>query len=139
MITTQRQDILVPWLCQRIGYVPSMNMKCIGSLDARGMNLRGVVGYDGYNGKCVQMQMAGEPGWIDKAVLFAAFDYPFNELDCAVVFGAVPSDNATALNINRRLGFETIIEVPDAHPDGSLILMMMRRENCKWIGSGRMH
>jgi hypothetical protein len=139
VITTKHQDFLAAWLCERIGYVPSPHLKCIGSVDSTESVLRGVVGYDGYNGASVMMHMAGEPGWIDKAILHAAFDYPFNEMGCNQVLGLVPSGNAAALAINKRLGFEVVAELPMAHPDGALVLMRMTRENCKWLAPRRTH
>lgn len=139
MITVQHQDVLVSWLCERIGYVPSLHMKCIGSISSDGQRLRGVVGYDGYNEASVVMHMAGDPGWIDKAMLHAAFDYPFNELGCNQVLAFVPSGNKAALDINRRLGFETVVELPGAHPDGSLFVMRMTRDNCRLLAPRRTH
>ena len=98
-----------------------------------------MVGYDGYNGASVVMHMAGEPGWIDKAILHAAFDYPFNEMGCNQVLAFVPSGNTSALEIEPRLGFEVVIELQGAHPDGSLFVMRMTRDNCKWLSPRRTH
>jgi hypothetical protein len=139
MLTTRHQEFLSEWLCQRIGYVPSPLMKCLGSVDSTDTILRGVVGYDGYNGASVVMHMAGEPGWIDKAILHAAFDYPFNVMGCSQVLAFVPSGNDVALQMNRRLGFEVVIELDGAHPDGSLFVMRMKRDNCKWLSPRRTH
>ena len=139
MIVSSNQDVLAGWLCDRIGLVPSPHMKCLGVVSADGQHLRGVIGYDGYNGASVQMHVAGEPQWIGKDILFAAFDYPFNVMGCNVVIGLVPSGNQAALILNRKLGFETLLRIPDAHPDGALVLMQMRRENCKWLAPRRVH
>lgn len=139
MITIRHQDFLTGWLCERIGYIPSPLMKCIGSVDSTDTVLRGVVGYDGFNGASVVMHMAGEPGWIDKSMLTAAFDYPFNVMGCNQVLAMVPSGNAAALKINRRLGFEVVAELDGAHPDGSLFVMRMTRDNCKWLAPRRTH
>jgi hypothetical protein len=130
---------LAEWLCERIGYLPSPSLKCLGSVDSTDTILRGVVGYDGLNGASVIMHMAGDPGWIDKAILHAAFDYPFNEMGVNQVLGLVPSGNTAALKINRKLGFEVVVELPGAHPDGALILMRMTREQCKWLSPRRTH
>ena len=139
MITQRHHDYLVHWLCERIGYTPSPNMKCLGSVDSTDTILRGVVGYDGLNGASVVMHMAGEPGWIDKSMLHAAFDYPFNEMGVNQVLAFVPSGNEAALDINRRLGFEVVTELEGAHPDGSLFVMRMTRDNCKWLSPRRTH
>jgi len=139
VITVFDQDFLTRWLCQRIGLQPSPDFKAIGSVSYADQRLRGVVGYDGFNGTSVVMHMAGEPGWLDKALLTAAFDYPFNVLGCNQVLAFVPSGNDVALDIDKRLGFEVVVELDGAHPDGSLFVLRMRRENCKWIVPARTH
>jgi len=139
MVTFEHQTALAHWICDKIGYVPSPHFRCLGSIDRTGTQLRGVVGYDGFNGASVVMHMAGEPGWIDKAMLFAAFDYPFNVMKCNQVLAMVPSGNTAALEINRRLGFETVAELQGAHPDGALFVMRMTRDNCRWLASPRKH
>jgi len=140
MVTTQHQDFLVGWLCERIGYVPTPHMKALGSVDSTNTVLKGVVGFDGYNGASVMMHMAGDhPHWMDRTLLYSAFDYAFNEMGCNQALAMVPSGNTTALDINRRLGFEVVVELPDAHPDGSLFVMRMKRDNCKWLAPRRKH
>jgi len=139
VITTYNQDFLTRWLCERIGLVPSPDFKAIGSVSYMDNRLRGVVGFDGYNGASVVMHMAGEPGWLDRTLLQAAFDYPFNVLGCNQALAFVPSGNEVALDIDKRLGFEVVIELDAAHPDGSLFVLRMRRDNCKWIAPRRPH
>jgi hypothetical protein len=130
VIVTAHQDILASWLCKRIGIVPSQNIKCIGNMiDDK---IVGVVGFDGYNGASVQMHVAGSGNWCTRSMLFATFDYPFRVLKCNVVLGLVPSGNADAINFNLRIGFKIIDEIEGAHPDGSLILIAMRREECRF-------
>jgi RimJ/RimL family protein N-acetyltransferase len=131
VIVTAHQDLLASWLCHRIGHMPSQNIRCIGSVvDGQ---IKGVIGYDGYNGASVQMHVAGTPGWVNKSILFAAFDYPFKRLKCKIVIGLVPSGNKEAIHFNERLGFKLENELQDAHPDGSLLLMTMRSEDCRWL------
>jgi RimJ/RimL family protein N-acetyltransferase len=131
VIVTAHQDILASWLCHRIGYMPSQGIRCIGNVqDGR---IVGVVGFDGYNGASVQMHVAGEPGWVNKSILFAAFDYPFKRLKCGMVIGLVPSGNKEAIRFNERLGFKLEKELHGAHPDGSLLLMAMRKADCRWL------
>lgn len=131
MITTTNQDILASWLCKRIGYLPSQGIKCIGNMiDGR---IAGVVGYDGYNGASVQMHSAGEGNWCTRSMLFAVFHYPFIALKCNMVIGLVPSGNKAALHFNERIGFKLENELHGAHPDGSLFLMTMRRNECRFL------
>lgn len=139
MITSHHQEYMGRWLCERIGLEPTAHLCCIGSVNKAGDTLRGVVGYDSFNGASVVMHMAGDPGWIDKSVLLACFDYPFNVMGCDQVLAFVPSGNETALSINKRLGFQIVVELEGAHPDGSLFVMRMKRDNCKWLVPRRTH
>lgn len=138
-VTSWGQNDLAQWLCERIGLTPTPHLVCLGSVSPRDNSLRGVVGYDSFNGASCVMHMAGEPGWIDKAMLHAAFDYPFNIAGVNQVLAFVPSDNLVALDIDRRLGFTLVCELEGAHPDGSLFLMRMRRDECKWLAPRRTH
>jgi hypothetical protein len=132
VITTNNPDILASWLCKRIGLTPTLDLRCIGRLNAAG-NIMGVVGYDGYNGASVQMHVAGEGHWMSRDLLWAAFDYPFNVMECKVVLGLIPSGNKEALELNKHLGFQIDTVLPYAHPDGALVVMVMYRGDCRWL------
>jgi hypothetical protein len=123
---------MASWLCRRVGLTPTPAIQCIGRLDAKG-HLMGVVGYDGFNGASVQMHVAGEGNWISRELLWVAFDYPFNVMECNVVLGLIPSGNKDALKLNEHLGFQIDTVIPHAHPDGALIVMAMYRQGCKWL------
>ena len=71
--------------------------------------------------------------WISKDLLWAAFDYPFNKLGVKVILAAVSSNNDEALKLDRHLGFVDKAYIEDAHIDGDLVILAMRRENCRWI------
>ena len=131
-IVWSNQDVLATWLCKRIGLVPTANLKCLGRVDKDGQ-IMGVIGYDGYNRASVQMHSAGVGNWVSREFIYAAFDYPFRVMGCEVVLGLVSEKNEDALRLNRHAGFVEVARVPDAHPDGALVLMQMRRENCRWL------
>ena len=131
MVSSNNQAELGIWLCDKIGLVPTPDLQCIASVIQD--KIKGVVGFDQYNGSSIVMHVAGEPGWITKDVLWAAFDYPFNVCKVSVILGFVPSGNADAIRFNQHLGFlvQTVIE--GGHPDGSLIIMSMYREQCRFL------
>lgn len=131
MIRTEGQHEMVNWLCERIGLVPSANIRCIGR-SSHG-ELVGVVGYDGYNGASVMLHVASEGNWLTKDLLYAVFDYPFNVCKVNMVIGLVPSGNAQALRFNTHIGFKTKQWLHGAHPDGALVLMTMAREECRYL------
>jgi len=132
VIQTAHQELLARWLCERIGLMPSPHLRCIANVTPAGRIL-GVVGFDGWNDASCQMHVAGVGNWVTRELLHAVFDYPFNKAGLKVVLGLVPSGNDRALKFNRHLGFTEVARIPDAHPDGALVLLQMRRENCKFL------
>lgn len=130
-MSSDNQAELRTWLCDRIGLVATSDLCCIGSINNSG--ILGVVGYDQYNGSSIVMHVAGTPGWLTRDLIVACFDYAFNVCKVNMIIGLVPSGNADAIRFNKHLGFETRITLEDAHPDGSLILMTMRRGQCRYI------
>jgi hypothetical protein len=98
-----------------------------------------VVGYDNFNGSSVMMHSAGEGHWLTPDMLWAAFDYPFNVCQANMVIGLVPSGNTAALRFNKHIGFKTELILEGAHPDGSLVLMTMRRGECRYLTRRKRH
>jgi len=102
----------------------------------------GVVGYDNFNGASCQMHVAGVGNWVTRDFLFAAFDYPFNECNLECVLGTLPSSREDGINFSFHIGFKPLFNIPRAHPDGELMVMVMYKEECPWIkgaenGDGR--
>ena len=131
MVKCDDQTWLISYLCERIGLVPTSHIRAIGKIKEG--KLIGVVGYDGWTGSACEMHMAGEPGWLTYDFIKFAFEYPFICGDCKLVIGKIPSGNIAALDIDKRLGFKEVLVLPDAHPDGALHILIMKREDCKWL------
>jgi RimJ/RimL family protein N-acetyltransferase len=74
-----------------------------------------------------------DDNWISKDLLWAVFDYPFNKLGVSVILATVSSNNKEALKLDRHLGFLDKAYIEDAHLDGDLVILAMRRENCRWL------
>lgn len=134
-LASSNQAELCRWLCDKTGLVPTKNIKCIGSIS--GGIIRGVVGYDAYNGASFQVHVAGEAGWLSKQMLFAMFDYPFNVCKCNLVIAPIPSGNVDCLKFVKNLGFRVLNVIEGAHPDGALWLMVMERGECRYLMSNR--
>lgn len=132
MVVTTHQDVLARWLCERIGYMPTPHIRCVGNVDKDGKIL-GVVGFDGWNGASCQMHAAGEGNWVNKALIRATFDYVFKVAGLNVVLGIVPSGNDRALRFNKHVGFVEVARISGGHPDGELVIMELRRENCRFL------
>jgi hypothetical protein len=106
---------------------------CIGQeIDG---NLVAVVGYCSFMPNACQMHIAAvdEVNWMSRDLLWAAFDYPFNKLGVKVILGQICGSNEDALRLNRHLGFKVVAEIPDAHMDGDLVIMAMKKEECRFL------
>jgi RimJ/RimL family protein N-acetyltransferase len=95
--------------------------------------LAGVI-YNHYTGTDICMHVAAVPGkrWLNRKFLFAAFDYPFNQLKVRRVTGLVPSKNKAAQRFDEHLGFELEGRIRHALADDDLLLYGLLREDCKW-------
>lgn len=98
-----------------------------------GKLLGGVI-FTGYCGASICIHVAGfDPHWINKSMLWITFDYPFNQLGVKKLIGQVPSSNLKALEFDKKLGFKEEARISDVFPDGDLIVLSMRREDCRWL------
>jgi RimJ/RimL family protein N-acetyltransferase len=96
--------------------------------------VKAVVAFDNILDKSCEMHTAAiVPNWINKDLLWACFDYPFNILKVKVILATVASSNTEALKLDRHLGFVDKAYIEDAHIDGDLVILAMRRENCRWL------
>jgi hypothetical protein len=90
--------------------------------------------YDGYTGAAIFIHQAGfDKHWMSRDMLWAAFDYPFNQLKCSKLCGTIPSTNDELLAINKRLGFIVEATIEGAYPGGDMLVLSMTREQCPWL------
>lgn|SRR3982751_3939862 len=93
--------------------------------------------YQGYTGASIRAHIAGfRPRWIDKDMLWMIFHYPFEQLGVGKIFGHVHSTNLKALDFNRRLGFIEEARIAGVYRDADLVILSMRREDCRWLKRG---
>jgi RimJ/RimL family protein N-acetyltransferase len=96
--------------------------------------LCGGVTYTAYTGASIGLHVAGfRHDWVNKDMLWVCFDYPFIQLGCSKLFGQVPASNRKALEFDLKLGFIEEARVKDVFPDGDLIVLAMKREDCRWL------
>jgi hypothetical protein len=106
--------------------------QCISRAD--GDNLLGGVLYQAYTGASVNLHIAGfDPAWVIRDMIWVCFHYPFMQMKCHKIFGQVPASNLRALEFNRKLGFIEETRIKDVFPDGDLVVLSMKREDCKWL------
>jgi hypothetical protein len=128
-VSSDRQDDLKQWLCDRSGTALSTDMYAIGSVS--GDKILGVVGFTGYNGASIHMHVAGDPRWLTKTVLYAVFDYAFNV--CKVNVIVAITGEKKAIRLAGRVGFKCDMVVDGAHSDGPLWFMTMRQGECRFL------
>ena len=132
-VTTENQRYMGDWLVRMMNHPLPEETVCIGQeIDG---NLVAVVGYCSFMPNACQMHIAAvdEVNWMSRDLLWAAFDYPFNVLGVKVILGQICGSNEDALRLNRHLGFKVVAEIPDAHMDGDLVIMAMKKEECRFL------
>jgi RimJ/RimL family protein N-acetyltransferase len=131
-VVTDNQEHLRGWITGVLGMQFSPYATFIGQeIDGE---VKAVVAFDNIlDRSCMMHTAAIVPNWISKDLLWACFDYPFNILKVKVILASVASTNTEALRLDRHLGFVDKAYIEDAHIDGDLIILAMRRENCRWL------
>jgi hypothetical protein len=132
MLVLGQTPRIFAWMHDRIGINNTEDTRCIG-WERDGELVAGCL-FNNWNETSVCMHIASEGrSWLTRKFLFACFDYPFNEAGKKIVLGHVGSKNFDALRFDLHLGFKHHTTIPDAHPDGALHILTMRREDCRWI------
>jgi RimJ/RimL family protein N-acetyltransferase len=107
--------------------------QCISRVDEDGELLGGVI-YQNYTGNSVFLHMAGfAKNWCQRDMLWAIFQYPFEQLGCVKVFGQTPQSNRRSLDIQIRLGFKVEMLIEDVYKDEGVFLTSMYRDECRWL------
>lgn len=128
------EERLLPWAAERIAILGFRRDAYSIGLERDG-ELVAVVVFDSFSECDCNMHLAsdGTGKWMNRAILAAAFAYPFIQLRLNRVTGLVPSKNAQALKLNEHLGFEREGLCRKAMPDDDIVVMGLLRENCKWV------
>lgn len=132
-LVKNENDRVGKWVCERSGgrYIPGMG-HAIG-LEKDGELIAGVF-IENYTGTSCMLHVAGiGRRWLTKEFLFTVFWYVFTQLGCKVALAPVPATNEDALRFDRHLGFTELARIPDAFPSGDGILLIMKKEDCRWL------
>ena len=128
---------VVEWVAARTGEYGNFGA-AVGFGIEEGGGLVGGVAFNDYNGASIQIHTASEKvDWLNRRFLWMIFDYAFNQAKVNVVISLVGQKNVRAINIGLGLGFKQQFEIPDAHPEGLLLIRTMRRADCKWLALGK--
>jgi len=122
-----------------VAYVDRINK---GSPDAyavgigleRGGELVAGVKYDNWNHASICMHVAATgKHWMTREYLWYCFHYPFEELKVTKILGFVAESNHEARRFDEHLGFRLEYSIPNAHPDGSLLIYSMTPDQCRFL------
>ena len=128
------KELLVPWLCKRVGLAPYLEgREALGLVDEE--RILGAVAFDNFTTRSAVMHVALANKHVPLRKLIAAtFHYAFVQLQLERVFGYVNSTNRAALTFDTKLGFAPIAVLPRVYDDaGDCFVMMMERSMCRWI------
>lgn len=125
---------VVEWVAKQTADFGNYGAAAGIGVERDGQIIAGVV-YNDWNGVNANQHCAALPGsnWMSKALLWYAFDYPFNQLHCKRITGLVGEGNAAARRLNEHLGLVEETRLKDAHPTGDVIVYRMTREMCRWL------
>lgn len=130
MIVTGPQPVLRNWLCERIGADPqALPMQCFGrAVDGR---LVGVVGLANWTDATAEIHVAGDGRWITRELIIASLGFAFAHV--RVLLALIGCGNARSMRLAGRMGFREECRIAGAHADGALVVMSMRREECRFL------
>lgn len=120
------------WAAQKMGIVPWRECTTLSLWDD--CVIQCAVIYECYSPRNINMHVAAIEGkaWLNRKFLWAAFDYPFNQLKVERVTGLVPDSNEAAKRFDEHLGFKREGVMRGAADDGSdLIVYGMLRSECR--------
>lgn len=102
-----------------------------------GGKLYGGIIYENYSGPggSVMIHIASmTPHWINRDLLYVMFDYPFNQLECNQALAHVKASNTACLRFAKSVGWEKVITLDAVYPDDDVVLLRMRRKDCRFLG-----
>lgn len=71
--------------------------------------------------------------WLNRDLLWIAFDYPFTQCNFQATFVKIRSGNSKSLDFCTKLGFSTVAELSGVYSDGPLIIMKLLKGDCRWL------
>lgn len=118
----------------KTSYIPSLSFNGM-KLTAPTGKILSMVGFDFWTPNSVQMHIyIDSPRGMTRKFIREVFGYVFVTANRKLVIGLTPSDNAPALEFNRRIGLKEMYRVKDGWSDGiDIVAQEMRRDDCKWI------
>lgn len=124
------KERVAPWVAKKL-FARFNADEGIG-LERNGEMVAGVV-YEDWNGASFVCHIVVQ-GVMTPRYLAAIFHYPFVHCGASKIIAPVPQSNEESVKFVSKLGFRLEAQLLDAHPDGSVLLYTMSRDQCRFIG-----
>ncbi len=138
-LTPEHRDAVLSYLSMRVGAPPR---DLVGDMPFTAMAVLkagtpvGALLYTNWRGNTIEMAWAGEPGWLTPSAVRGMWSYPFVQLGCSAVLGAIQRHNRKSRELAERMGCKVVGVIEDCYGDGQDgILYSMSRRNCRWLQS----
>ena len=124
------------WVADRVGRRAAWGgFSALGWLNAPGGELVAGVVIEGVTATNAFMHVAFAGRYaLKRGLLWATFDYVFNQLGLERVTGMVEAGNTEALRFDQHLGFEPEFVIPRG-AGGDVVQLVMWRDRCRWISA----
>ena len=126
------------WLAQRVGHPQGKwgTFGAIGLLDRPGGELVAGALANNMTATNAETHVAFSGKFALKRILiYAFFDYVFNQLGLERVTGLVDANNTDALRFDFHLGYEHEFIIPKGN-GGDVYQLVMWRDKCRWLKQG---
>jgi len=129
--------LLLDWLAPRLDTTPrdlvwNNAFDVVGIL--RGNTIAGVILYNNWRGRSIEMHCAGSGSWLTPGVVRAVFTYPFVDLGCELILLHIKRGNRIARAFAEHLGFKMDgIKRAEERRDDMMMYGMLKSE-CRWLG-----
>lgn len=133
MIVYGQDRRVCEWVMARTigGELPCEKYTAIGA-EENGELYAGCV-YERWTGPNIWMHIAGEGHWCTHENLFAAFRYPFLQLNCRRVTAQIGDSDRRMHKLLRHLGFQFEGRMRHAYADDDAAIYGLLRSECKWL------
>lgn len=132
-------DLVGQWVCERTGgqWYPGCGTAIGFTFDDK--VAAGAI-YTAHTGADVQLGFAVDDRRVfNRASIWFAFWYPFQQLGCRRITARVDCDNLRSLALVEHLGFVREATLTDAAPNGDQIQFRMLKSECRWLRDNRYH
>lgn len=93
-----------------------------------------VTGYNHFNGKSCHVHFYHSGGYVSRHYIWLVHHYPFIQCGLDVMIAIVASSNQKIIRLARHLGYILQHTLAEAHPEGDLLILTLRKQDCRFLG-----